>query len=199
MDGPTWCGKMYFLLIHNCCEFNQVCSFLDCRQKQYKEQQGPSAPLLAHPSTWGWLQLYTSAWDCWGSVQKATTELEVTEMSCANQSRVGGWTSTHASLLLSLLEKSPHCSPKVEWQEIVSHKRESFWVLRNVLLWWCWWFTLSLWPYTWLPWPRNHTHTTIRLLQLHWNRFQASKEGTPTPTSHGNAVGLSHVLKRLVN
>lgn len=45
----------------------------------------------------------------------------------------------------------------------------------------------------------THTSDTIRLLQSHWNRFQSSKEHTPTLTSHGKALGLSHLLKRLVD
>lgn len=45
----------------------------------------------------------------------------------------------------------------------------------------------------------SHTHSTIRLLQLHCNRFRASKAHTPTLTFHGNAVGISHVLKWLVD
>lgn len=161
-----------------------------------------SAPFLAHPSVHqcGDDPSFTQVLDNAGAVSRRQLQ-DLNLLRCPVQSKIG------SVVELQHMEASCSACSNKNFLTILPGScskrlcltREKGWVLRNLLLWWCWWFTLSLWPYTKLPWHKRHTHNTFRLLQLHWNRFQASKESTPTLTPHGNAVALSHVLKWLVD
>lgn len=147
LHGTVRCSCHWY---RNFYGFIEDCSFLDCRQGP-GSQQGTQCP-FPHTSISTWMA--TAFHKCVGAPQQHPggnyrTWTPTWDLLCKAQQ--GCW--------LNFNMCKPPCSVHSNKNLLTAlprscHERfclTGFWVLRNLLLWWCWWFTLSLWLYTKLP------------------------------------------------